>query len=173
MCFFAPDVSGKDRWKWIYRMRIDTAERFAFCFMYGNTQFRTIKQSIFSMKKVDTSFLVRLHCSIQNSSFTLKCIYVFIIWLLSLLVCLFGGFPENLGNSLWSSSERKTQSTGTVVIWPPGFADICSSFILRSTKFLRVSSESYIPTKSQIKPFFLSDCPIKSYKLSKLYLPIF
>ena len=34
-------------------MRIDAAERFAFSFMYGNTQFRTKTQSTFRTKKVD------------------------------------------------------------------------------------------------------------------------
>ena len=64
------DVTGKDRGKWIYSMRIDAAERFAFSFMYGNTQFCTKTQSIFRTKKADPSFLVRLHWSIQNSSCT-------------------------------------------------------------------------------------------------------
>ena len=42
-------------------MRIDSAERFAFSFMYSNTQLRTKKkQSIFKIKKVDFSFLVTM-----------------------------------------------------------------------------------------------------------------
>ena len=42
-----------------YSMRIDSAERFAFSFMYRNTQFRTKNQSTFRMKKVTSSFLVQ------------------------------------------------------------------------------------------------------------------
>ena len=41
-------------------MGIDSAERFAFSFMYSNTQLRTKKQSIFKIKKVDFSFLVTI-----------------------------------------------------------------------------------------------------------------
>ena len=40
--------------------------------MYCNTKFRTKRQSIFRIKKVDSSFLVRLHWSIQNSSCSLS-----------------------------------------------------------------------------------------------------
>ena len=56
-------------------MRIDSAECLAFPFMYSNTQFRTKKQSIFRMEKVDSSFLVQSHGSIQNSSCTLNVRY--------------------------------------------------------------------------------------------------
>ena len=46
-------------------MRMDSAERLAFSFIYSNTQFREKKkQSIFKMKKVNSSFLVQLHWSI-------------------------------------------------------------------------------------------------------------
>ena len=38
--------------------------------MYGNTQFCTKPQSTFRTKKVDSSLLIRLHWSIQNSSCT-------------------------------------------------------------------------------------------------------
>ena len=51
-------------------MRIDAAERYAFSFMYRNTQFRPKTQSTFRTKKVDSSLLVRLHWSIQNRSCT-------------------------------------------------------------------------------------------------------
>ena len=51
-------------------MRIDASERFAFSFISGNTQFRSKTQSTFRTKKVDTSLLVTLHWSIQNSSCT-------------------------------------------------------------------------------------------------------
>ena len=51
-------------------MRIEAAERFAFSLMYGNTLFRTKTQSTFRTKKVDSSLLVRLHWSIQNSACT-------------------------------------------------------------------------------------------------------
>ena len=56
-------------------MRIDASERFAFSFIYGNTQFRTKTLFTFRTKKVDSSLLVRLHWSIkvgsiQNSSCT-------------------------------------------------------------------------------------------------------
>ena len=64
------DVTGQDRGKWIYSLRIDSAERFTFSFMYRNTQFRMKTQSTFRMKLVDSSLLVRLHWSIQNSSCT-------------------------------------------------------------------------------------------------------
>ena len=67
-----PDVSGKDIGKWIYRLRIDSAERFVFSFMYLNTQFRTKTHFTFRMKKVESSLLIRLHWSIQNSSCTLN-----------------------------------------------------------------------------------------------------
>ena len=63
--YIAPDVTGKDRRKWIYSLRIDSAERFAFSFMYRNTQFRTKTQSTFRMKEVDSSLLVRFHRSIK------------------------------------------------------------------------------------------------------------
>ena len=55
-------------------MRIDSAERFAYSFMFSNTQFCTISLPIitFRMKKVDSLFLVRLHWRIQNSSCTLN-----------------------------------------------------------------------------------------------------
>ena len=66
-------------------MRIDAAERFAFSFMYGNTQFCTKTQSTFRTKKVDSSFLVRLHWSIQNSS----CTFNVPMFLLSLLIYIF------------------------------------------------------------------------------------
>ena len=56
-----------NRGKWIYSLRIDSAERFAFSFMYRNTQFRTKTQSTFRTKKVDSSLLVRLHRSIKVS----------------------------------------------------------------------------------------------------------
>ena len=37
-------------------MRIDSAERFTFSFMYNKTQFRTKHQSIFRMKRVDSCY---------------------------------------------------------------------------------------------------------------------
>ena len=51
-----------------------STERFAYTFMYSNTQFRTKNVSIitFRMKKVDSLFLVRLHWRIQNISCTLN-----------------------------------------------------------------------------------------------------
>ena len=49
----------------MYSLRIDSVERFAFSFMYGNTQFRTKTQSTFRMKEVDSSLLVRLHRRIK------------------------------------------------------------------------------------------------------------
>ena len=51
-----------------------STERFAYTFMYSNTQFRTKNLSIitFRMKKVDSLFLVRLHWRIQNISCTLN-----------------------------------------------------------------------------------------------------
>ena len=49
----------------IYSMKIDSAERLAFSFVYRNTQFRTKTQSTFRMRKVDSSLLVRLHWSIK------------------------------------------------------------------------------------------------------------
>ena len=50
----APDVWDKDRVKWAYSMKIDSAERFTFSFKYNKTQFRTKHQSIFRMKRVDS-----------------------------------------------------------------------------------------------------------------------
>jgi len=68
-----PMYDGKtDRGQWIYSMRIDSAECFAYSFMYSNTQSGPKNLSIitFRMKKVDSLFLVRLHVHlrIQNSS---------------------------------------------------------------------------------------------------------
>ena len=65
----SPSPSGQREVN-IYSMRIDSAKRFAFSFMYCNThpishlctacntQFRTTTKSTFRMKKVDSSFLV-------------------------------------------------------------------------------------------------------------------
>ena len=53
-------MSGKGKGKWIYRIRNDSAERFAFSFMYSNTQFRTKKNglyNVFWIEKVDLSSL--------------------------------------------------------------------------------------------------------------------
>ena len=58
--------------EWVYSVGIDSAERFVFSFMYLNTQFRTKTQFTFRKKKVESSLLVRLHWSIQNSSCTLN-----------------------------------------------------------------------------------------------------
>ena len=62
------------RGRYIYSMRIDSAERFTYSFMFSNTQFCTISLPIitFRMKKVNSLFLVRLHWGIQNSSCTLN-----------------------------------------------------------------------------------------------------
>ena len=78
-------------------MRIDAAERFAFSFMYGNTQFCTKTQSIFRTKKVDSSFLVRLHWSIQNSSCTFNVPMLFQL----LLNCSMAYELLGRANNLW------------------------------------------------------------------------
>ena len=43
-------------------MRMDSAERLAFSYMYSNTQFRQKKDPVYiKVKKVNSSFLVQLH----------------------------------------------------------------------------------------------------------------
>ena len=71
-----PPLPPADSGKWIYIAWGSTqlsVSRFHLCTAIP-TQFRTTTKSTFRMKKVDSSFLVWLHWSIQNSSCTLNVI---------------------------------------------------------------------------------------------------
>ena len=113
--FILPDVSGKDRGKWIFCMRIDSAEPFAFLFMYRNTQFPTKTQSIFRMRKVDSSLLVLLHWGIQNSSCTLD-VPMFIVAVSIIIFSGSGGSCSGSGSSSSSSSSSSTSSRSAAVV---------------------------------------------------------
>ena len=106
----SPDVSGKDRGKWIFCMKIDSAEPFAFLFMCRNTQFPTKTQSIFRMRKVDSSLFVLLHWSIQNSSCTLD-VPMFIV---AVSIIIFSGSGGSCsGSGRGSSSSSNSSRSGS------------------------------------------------------------
>ena len=111
----SPDVSGKDRGKWIFCRRIDSAEPFVFLFIYSNTQFPTKTQSIFRMRKVDSSLLVLLHWSIQNSSCTLD-VPVFIVAVSIIIFSGSGGSCSGSGSSSSSSSSSSSRAAAVVMI---------------------------------------------------------
>ena len=92
-----------------------STQPFAFLFMYRNTQFPTKTQSIFRMRKVDSSLLVLLHWSIQNSSCTVD-VPMFIVAVSIIIFSGSGGSCSGSGSSSSSSSSSSTSSRAAAVV---------------------------------------------------------